>query len=116
VVVRSNVKNLLVLLAILFCTVAYSQKKNEAYKLHIRKATAPIIVDGILDEADWLSADVAADFYMALPMDTSYANVRTEVRMTYDDVNLYLIALNFHAVAGSQHGRVLAKGFHLWQE
>jgi hypothetical protein len=111
VVVRSNVKNLLVLLAILFCTVAYSQKKNEAYKLHIRKATAPIIVDGILDEADWLSADVAADFYMALPMDTSYANVRTEVRMTYDDVNLYLIALNFHAVPGPNMVESLRRDF-----
>jgi hypothetical protein len=110
-VVRSNVKNLLVLLAILFCTVAYSQKKNEAYKLHIRKATAPIIVDGILNEADWLSADVATDFYMALPMDTSYAQVSTEVRMTYDDVNLYLIALNFHAVAGPNMVESLRRDF-----
>jgi len=30
-------------------------------------------------------------------MDTSKANVRTDVRMTYDDEHLYLIAINYHA-------------------
>ena len=37
-----------------------------------------------MDEAAWIEADVASDFFMVLPMDTSMARVRTEVRMTYD--------------------------------
>jgi hypothetical protein len=36
---------------------------------------------------------VVDNFNMVLPMDTSKALVKTEVRMTYDDNNLYLIAV-----------------------
>jgi len=78
----------------------FSQKKNESYKLQIQRAKAPIIIDGILDEPDWLAADVATDFYMITPMDTSFAKVRTEVRMAYDNENLYLIATNYHGMPG----------------
>jgi hypothetical protein len=49
-----------------------------------------------MDEQAWKDADVAADFFMVLPMDTSDANAKTEVRMSYDDENLYLIAICFH--------------------
>lgn len=81
-------------------TAALAQKKNDAFNLHIREASSPIIIDGVLDEQAWLEAEVATDFYMMLPMDTSKAMVRTEVRMTYDDENLYLIAVNHHALPG----------------
>lgn len=37
---------------------------------------------------------------MVLPMDTSRARVRTDVRMTYDSKNLYLIAVCYQAVPG----------------
>ncbi|WP_245898671.1 carbohydrate binding family 9 domain-containing protein [Chitinophaga niastensis] len=72
-----------------------AQKKNEAYKLQIRKATSPMKIDGIIDEAAWQSADVATGFHMVLPMDTSAARLRTDVRMTYDDKNLYLVVENY---------------------
>jgi hypothetical protein len=78
----------------------FSQKKNETYKLQMHRARAPIVVDGILDEPDWQAADVATDFYMITPMDTSSAKVRTDVRMTYDNDNLYLIAVNYHSLPG----------------
>ncbi|MBL7872980.1 MAG: carbohydrate binding family 9 domain-containing protein [Cyclobacteriaceae bacterium] len=79
---------------------AYSQKKNEAFQLPIQKATGVIKIDGIVDEADWLQSATASDFYMVLPMDTSKAKVRTEVKMTYDDDNLYLVAICYHALPG----------------
>ncbi len=66
----------------------------------MQRAKAPLVIDGILDEPDWLAADVATDFYMITPMDTSAAKVRTDVRMTYDNDNLYLIAVNYHALPG----------------
>jgi len=77
----------------------------------MHRANAPIIVDGILDEPDWLAADVATDFFMITPMDTSFARVRTEVRMTYDNENLYLIAINHHAVAGPYMVESLRRDF-----
>ena len=45
-----------------------------------------------MEEQPWTDAEVAKDFFMVLPMDTSFANVKTEVRMTYDAENLYLLA------------------------
>ena len=49
-----------------------------------------------MDEQAWTDAEVAKDFFMVLPMDTSSAKVKTEVRMTYDAENLYLMATCFH--------------------
>ena len=46
-----------------------------------------------MDEAAWQHADVAKDFFMMLPMDTSHARVPTEIRMAYDDNNIYIIAV-----------------------
>src|SRR5215469_9858724 len=71
---------------------ASAQKKNIGFELHIHRATSPIHVDGVIDEPAWQQAERAGDFYMVLPMDTSRANVRTDVRMTYDPDNLYLVA------------------------
>ncbi len=51
----------------------FAQKKNEAYQLHIRKTESTIKVDGIIDEETWKNAEVAKDFFMVLPMDTSFA-------------------------------------------
>ncbi|MDQ3535792.1 MAG: hydrolase, partial [Bacteroidota bacterium] len=65
----------------------FAQKKNSDYKLQIHKASSPIIIDGEMDEAAWLEAMVATNFHMILPMDTSKAEVRTDVRMAYDDQN-----------------------------
>ena len=72
-----------------------AQKKNESYQLHINRATSPVVLDGSVDEPAWQAAEVASDFWMVLPMDTSRANVRTDVRMTYDDHNVYLSAVCF---------------------
>lgn len=73
-----------------------AQKKNEAYQLHINRATSPVVIDGAVEETAWQAAEVAANFWMVLPMDTSRANVRTDVRMTYDDKNVYLSAVCYH--------------------
>lgn len=43
---------------------------------------------------------MATDFFMITPMDTTYANVRTDVRMTYDDEHLYILVVNYKAHDG----------------
>ena len=85
----------------LFClllstTLLSAQKKNGGYQLHIHRASSPVTIDGIMDEAAWQAAETATDFYMVLPMDTSHARVRTDVKMSYDKNNLYLIAICYH--------------------
>ena len=73
-----------------------AQKENAAYKLHISRATSPVVLDGVVDEPAWQAAEIATNFWMVLPMDTSRARVKTDVRMTYDDQNMYLSAVCFH--------------------
>lgn len=74
-----------------------AQKKNVDYHYTISRSTAPIVVDGSVDEAAWQTTELATNFWMVLPMDTSRARVRTDVRMTYDDQNLYLSAVCFYS-------------------
>ena len=75
-----------------------AQKINADYRLAIQKASSPIIIDGIMDEEAWSDAEVATDFFMITPMDTSFAQVKTDVRMSYDKDHLYLLVINHHAV------------------
>ena len=59
------------------------------------------MVDGLEDDAAWKNVDVATNFYMVLPMDTSSAKLRTDVRMTYDDNNIYIVASCFNGLPGA---------------
>lgn len=102
---------LFLFLSLLLVFEAKAQKINDAYRLQIRKASSEIIIDGILDEQAWLEAEVATDFYMITPMDTSFAQVKTDVRMTYDDQHLYLIVVNHHAVEGPYMVESLRRDF-----
>jgi hypothetical protein len=88
-----------------------AQKKNEHFQLHIRKTNLPVKIDGIMNEEAWQQADKTSDFYMVLPMDTSLARVKTEVRMTYDNENMYLIATCYNAVAGPYYVESLRRDF-----
>ncbi|MGI9546844.1 MAG: DUF5916 domain-containing protein [Flavobacteriaceae bacterium] len=71
----------------------YSQTKNASYKLHIKKTVSSIKIDGIGDEQAWQTAEVADDFFMVTPMDTAKSTDLTEIRMTYDDKRIYLLAI-----------------------
>ncbi|MGI9137632.1 MAG: DUF5916 domain-containing protein [Sediminibacterium sp.] len=72
---------------------AIGQKKNIDVKYYIHKTNQAIHLDGLLNEDAWSKTMVAENFTMVLPMDTSKALIKTEVRMTYDDYNLYFIAV-----------------------
>ena len=79
---------------------ANAQKKNERYQLHIAKTMVPVHIDGETNDEAWRDAQLADSFNMMLPMDTSKARVRTDVRMTYDDENLYILAECYNLVPG----------------
>jgi hypothetical protein len=64
-----------------------------------------------MDEKTWEDAEVATDFFMITPMDTSFAKVKTDVRMSYDDENLYLIVINYHGMAGPYMVESLRRDF-----
>jgi len=64
--------------------------------IHIKEAKGTIVVDGVMDEDDWHLAEVAKNFKQFFPFDTAFASAQTEVRLTYDDKNLYIFAILFN--------------------
>ena len=70
-----------------------------------------IVVDGATDDEAWKETDLAKDFFAVLPMDTSFAKVKTEVRMTYDDEHLYLLAVCHHLLPGPYMVESLRRDF-----
>lgn len=73
------------------------EKKNGEFQLRIHRAPSPIVIDGSAHEPAWQSAEVVTGFFRVLPIDTGRAKVKTDVRMAYDDHNLYLSAICYHS-------------------
>jgi hypothetical protein len=90
---------------------AFAQKKNGGFVYHIKKTTQAPVIDGVADETAWKAAAATTPFYAVLPMDTGLAKVPTEVRMTYDGQNLYLLAVCYHATPGRYFVESLRRDF-----
>ncbi len=84
---------------------------NRDYVLNIRKMEGEIVLDGVIDEEDWLRADVATDFFMVTPYDTSYSEAVSEIRMTYDDDALYLSLVFYDVIPGPRVVESLRRDF-----
>ena len=78
---------------VILCLKAWTQTKNASFRLNISQTMSEIRIDGIGDEMAWQEAEVARDFFMVTPMDTSKATDHTEIRMCYDKKYLYLLAM-----------------------
>ncbi|MEM9326547.1 MAG: DUF5916 domain-containing protein [Bacteroidota bacterium] len=66
---------------------------RDSYQLKIAQTDEQINIDGQMDEEVWKQADVASDFWLKFPRDGVRAEKRTEVRATYDDRFLYILAV-----------------------
>lgn len=72
----------------------FSQNNAERYRLRAQKAVGAIHLDGNLNEPAWQAgADKADHFKLCFPNDTAYSKWPTEVRITFDDRNLYIGAV-----------------------
>lgn len=50
----------------------------------------PITLDGVLDEPAWETADIATNFWNYFPTDSLQAKQQAEIKMLFDDTNLYV--------------------------
>ncbi|HZB14627.1 MAG TPA: DUF5916 domain-containing protein, partial [Chryseolinea sp.] len=66
----------------------YAQNKPGT-ELHIKKAKGEIVLDGKLEEDDWNTAQVATDWFLNFPVDTTKSPFQTEARVTFDDQYFY---------------------------
>ena len=72
----------------LFCFVISAQTTNKSFI--VKQINATIVPDGILDEPYWETADSANEFWEYFPLDSIQAKKQTEIKMLYDDDNLYI--------------------------
>ena len=63
-------------------------------RLTARRAAGRISLDGRLDEADWVRAPVASQFVQVRPDYVQSTRFPSEVRVLFDDENLYIGAYN----------------------
>ena len=63
--------------------------------------TTPPVIDGRLDEPVWHTARAATDFVQRAPMGGSSASQRSEVRIAYDGVAIYVGVRNFDTAPDS---------------
>ena len=68
----------------------YGNLDSDDYILSATRVASTINVDGHLDEAQWQDAEVAGDFFQLEPVEGAPATFPTEVRVLYDDKNLYV--------------------------
>lgn len=101
----------LVAVLLLISSNVFSQKINADYTIQIREVEDPIVIDGELNESTWSNVDVASDFFMVLPMDTSHAQVRTDVMMAYDADAFYLVAVCYDDLPGGYIVESLRRDF-----
>ena len=105
-------KNIFILLLFVFIPLTlFAQKKNEDRQYNIHRTKLPVKIDGIMEDSVWQQAETATDFFQVLPMDTSKAFVRTEVKMLYDDQYIYLLAINYEKVEGNYMVESLRRDF-----
>jgi hypothetical protein len=94
---------------------SYSQSKGinrEKYRIGIKQINSEIPVDGILDEAAWITADRAVHFQRVLPTDTGFAIAQTEVRLAYTEKTLYMAITCFDPTPGKRPVESLRRDFN----
>ncbi|MGB5314547.1 MAG: DUF5916 domain-containing protein [Robiginitalea sp.] len=73
-----------------FCSV-YAYSQTGAYKsFTVKYTTEKIVLDGALDDYAWEIAESANEFWQYFPVDSIQAEKKTEIKMLYDDTNLYI--------------------------
>jgi hypothetical protein len=65
------------------------QPNTEARRIQAVRVNEAIKIDGILDEPAWALAQPATDFLQEQPTEGASASERTEVRVLFDDKNIY---------------------------
>jgi hypothetical protein len=86
-----------------------SQKNTGARRIQVVRVTHEIKIDGLLDEPAWSLAQPATDFLQQQPTEGVPASERTEVRVLYDDKNIYFGIRAFDSDAAHINARELVR-------
>ncbi len=75
-------------LFLLFTTQLFCQSGPRSFT--VKYITETIVPDGVLDEPIWATAESANEFWEYFPLDSIHARQQSEIKMLYDDKNLYI--------------------------
>jgi hypothetical protein len=82
---------------------------TEARSIQAIRVSDAIKIDGVLDEAAWTVAQPATDFRQERPTEGAPASERTEVRVLFDDKNIYFGIRAFDSDAAHINARELVR-------
>lgn len=78
------------LLVLGLCTNFLVWSQTETKSFTVKFTTEQIIADGELNEIAWETAESARDYWEYFPLDTIPARSQSDIKMLYDDKNLYI--------------------------
>ncbi len=81
--------SLALILAALPVFVRRASAQTPVTKIKAVRAAEEIKIDGELNEADWQTASLISDFYQQEPKEGEPASEKTEIRVLFDDENIY---------------------------
>jgi hypothetical protein len=84
-------------------------QQNGTRRIQVLHITQPIKIDGRLDEPVWLQAEVATDFRQQEPNEGELATERTQVRLLFDDKNLYVGVHAFDSEPSRMNSREMVR-------
>ena len=90
-------------------SVQLPQDKTGRRHIQARRVTDTIKIDGLLDEPAWALAQPATDFLQERPNEGAPASERTEVRVLFDDRNIYFSVRAFDSAAAQINARELVR-------
>ena len=86
-----------------------SQQNTEARRIPAVRVTDALKIDGLLDESAWSLAQPATDFLQEQPHEGEPASEKTDVRVLFDDKNLYIGIHAFDSDAAQINARELVR-------
>lgn len=82
---------------------------DNSHRIRILRITEPVKIDGRLDEPAWSQAELATDFRQQEPTEGEPATEKTEVRLLFDDKNVYIGIHAFDSEATRINARELVR-------
>ncbi len=90
-------------LATVVSATAQARPSHQTYRLEAVRVDVGPTLDGVLDEEVWQRATVVSEFVQQEPDEGQAATERTEVRLIYDEKNIYI---GVHAFSGAPNAVV----------
>jgi hypothetical protein len=96
----------------LFCLISTNSAQTpnpDSLRLKAKHVSEEIKIDGVLSESSWTKAEAITDFRQQEPKEGESASEKTEIRVLFDDKNLYFAIRAFDSDAKNINARELVR-------